>query len=397
MADCEEFYDDNLDEIIISFIPSEMVTKISKGVHPALNFIRNEEPEIEEKASSSATIGKIQLLKPREDTLTACFEFWKAALKSVQEDEIYKIGPESIINKRKSTIDRFFKVLSEENLPCFGEILLKLYSVLKQIENSSFLSDGKQKLWKNFYACLSSDDYKFHWAPLLDIAVVDNFDLLCFKLSDKLMEILVADNNLLNNDTMVTNDIDVSKMDEREQNAVKYVAGFIPFVLLKRYQGSINESAKKYSTVLSSWCTRENDSKSFIFKDKWINMVDRGGLVNVNDNCFLFFRAVEYCVKGVFNVEYLKKYNGENLKSVILETVFKSTQVLNCWDVAVGEIEMTPEEKENLMKIVAQYWINIRGRAFIRAWVDELRGYNKDVSKKGEHSLRKQLNTSNRK
>ena len=83
-------------------------------MHPALNFIRNEEPEIEEKASSSATIGKIQLLKPREDTLTACFKFWKAALKSVQEDEIYKIGPESIINKRKSTIDRFLKVLSEE-------------------------------------------------------------------------------------------------------------------------------------------------------------------------------------------------------------------------------------------------------------------------------------------
>ena len=77
--------------------------------------------------------------------------------------------------------------------------------------------------------------------------------------------------------------------------------------------------------TLLHWSKKENDSKSFEAKDKWINIINRGRLVDVNDNCFLFFRAVEYCVRDLFNTSYLKHYNGENLKTVLMKAVLEST------------------------------------------------------------------------
>ena len=70
---------------------------------------------------------------------------------------------------------------------------------------------------------------------------------------------------------------------------IKYVAEFIPFNHEKRYKHSEYESIQRFHKVLLSWSDYKNDSKSFLLKDKWINLVDRGGLINVNDTVVFYF------------------------------------------------------------------------------------------------------------
>ena len=393
MASSEDLFDDEFDEIIINLVPAETVSAICNGTHPALDFVLNEEPKAPKNIKISA-LQKIKLPKTTEEMISNLKPMWEAAIKQLKEYELYKIGPAQLIEKRMTTLEVLKSMLEKPGQSsCFESISIAIFSILKGMEKFTFASDAKQTLWKEFYRCLASNEYRVLWDPLREIIYV-NFDILVFNLSLKLMEIFLNE-NIITDSRVKDTSLEISKMDVREQNIIKYVAGFIPFVLKKRYEHSENESSQRFHKVLSSWSDCKNDSKSFLLKDKWINLVDRGGLVNVNDSCFLFFRSVEKCVRGIFNVEYLRLYDGENLKHLILKNVLESTQVINNWDIALGENEMPPNEKETLLKTVAQYWIDMRGRAFMRAWVDDLRAQReKDISHKGEHSLRKQLNTS---
>ena len=54
-----------------------------------------------------------------------------------------------------------------------------------------------------------------------------------------------------------------------------------------------------------------------------------------------------------------------------MKAVLESTHVINRSDFSIGENDLSSIEMEELLKIVTAYWIDIRGRAFIKAWVDE--------------------------
>ena len=191
---------------------------------------------------------------------------------------------------------------------------------------------------------------------------------------------------------------DNEKLDDRENNILKYVAGFVAFSLKKRFTRNPNALNKNLCKSLENWSVKQFESKCFEFKDRWIDLVNRGGLVDVNNKCFLFFRSVEYAVRRVFNVDILTNYAGENLKELITKQIFNNKHVIYCWDRLNENSKMEKEEKERLFKDVISYWISIRGRAFVRAWVDGMRKDYKDkVSKKGEHSHRKELNASSKK
>ena len=62
---------------------------------------------------------------------------------------------------------------------------------------------------------------------------------------------------------------------------------------------------------------------------------------------------MEYRVRSILNVQYLRCYAGENLKIVMLKNILNSRHVLNNWDIAVGDTELESKEKEKLLKLIA--------------------------------------------
>ena len=55
--------------------------------------------------------------------------------------------------------------------------------------------------------------------------------------------------------------------------------------------------------------------ESFLdYTRKWAELVNKGGLIEVNNNFFIFIRRTETYVQQVLNLELLKNYEGEELR-----------------------------------------------------------------------------------
>ena len=55
--------------------------------------------------------------------------------------------------------------------------------------------------------------------------------------------------------------------------------------------------------------------ESFLdYTRKWAELVNKGGLIEVNNNFFIFIRRTETYVQQILNLEPLKNYEGEELR-----------------------------------------------------------------------------------
>ena len=387
--DYSDYFDDNLDEIIINFVPDDLVKLINAGTHPGLDFINTEQGSSEDNTSTS--LPKLNLLLTNEEVRDQTTQLWIRAIHCIDNDLSYFISDDVTVKKRKEALQKV-KDSIQSNMDLYQIITSNLYDIVNACESHTLLSEGRKSMWREFYNYLSSNQNS-SWSIVKNVSGVENFDLLKFKLSSKLVELLFTENvdvAVSVDDSDATSE--PSKIDDREQNILKYVSGFVVFSLTKKYSLLDNEVHTKFVKVLDTWSLKNaNQAVWFEFKDKWLNLVNRGGLVDVNNDCFLFFRSIEYTVRKVFNVNILKDYMGQNLKEVLKIKILKNRHVLYCWDKLVEGDLLSLSEKEHFFKRVIIYWVDIRGRAFVRAWVDGLRSQCK-VSNKGEHSLRKQLN-----
>ena len=319
---------------------------------------------------------------------------WVKTIEDLENDRSYFIGKEDVLKKRRETLISL-KSEVQKSPHLFKKVVSSLYKIIElSLPTTSLLSEGRRRMWQKFYLFNVSEQCKADWLPLKKFCTVQNFDALVYKLSSKILELLIKINieALLQEEESTSPAIDREKMDDRESNIVKYVAGFISHSVTKRFKRR-KDGGEKFVEALKTWSVKGRDAKCFHFKDKWINLQNRGGLVDVNDNCFLFFRTIEYSVRDVFNPKTLNNYAGENLKELLKQKIYERKYVMFRWDELMKGDVLDAVEKEYLFKVVVARWIDIRGNAFVRAWVDGLRTKYKDkVSHKGEHSHRKQLN-----
>ena len=94
-----------------------------------------------------------------------------------------------------------------------------------------------------------------------------------------------------------------------EENIIQYIAGFVYRSVKKKISmmsGSTKHQKEEFLMALSELLDQDDDDTACIIptssKD-WINIVNRGGLVCVNDKANGVFHAIEYEVH-----RYLKSY-----------------------------------------------------------------------------------------
>ena len=84
---------------------------------------------------------------------------------------------------------------------------------------------------------------------------------------------------------------------EEEENAIRYMAGYVVRSLQKMADEvkMLIETDKK--------CIQESSSTD------WINIIDRGGLIHVTDECYQLFLAIEHAIHRELKTE---KIGGMN-------------------------------------------------------------------------------------
>ena len=315
------------------------------------------------------------------------------------------LKPESLIFRICNSIIQVNEQTQSKEWLQFVKISVK--KVLEMIPNSHEKKHFEH-MFKSFNIRICSTEHFELWSSVISsvgcslfINTKESRVLLHFIYSELLKTILEIRNNHLDRNLEEIS-ADKLKLSENEENILRYVAGYVPFSILK----SIGQADFDDDIILliHSWnIDQQGKDMGFLeYTKEWTNKIDRGGLFKVNDEFYIFIRRIENVARTILNRNLLVTYAGENLRTVLIEKFQKSKLINESWIQITRDIENSGST-EKLKKLIFNKWINIRANAFIKAWVDLVKykyfenlNKKKDVTKtidvKGQPALRKTLN-----
>lgn len=262
-----------------------------------------------------------------------------------------------------------------------------------QVSTSSFTSRARKKLWT-----------KFHQVRCGEVAALwkDLFVKLCVKkesASDPLFEQYVNEKVL---EWTIKEKIDtspaLSEPDELtmdELNTLRYVAGYVPFKLKKRFKKSSHPFKVEFLSCLDtmnnddgSGSTHDDVDSFETYTKKWISIINRGGLFQINHDVFVFFHSIEFEVRR--HLQLLLLQQSLLSKDDIMDEVLNDLDVQQHWSSIATQADVDEDAAQQLLKEIVQLWLTIRGYSASGEFVENYRKCNDKGTKKSV-GLRKGL------
>ena len=195
---------------------------------------------------------------------------------------------------------------------------------------------------------------------------------------------------------------DELKLTTSEEQTLRYVAGYIPYSMKKKYSKfKVKSVSDAVVDFFNSWSTQMTDDSAEVmtflaYTNTWIEKCNRGGLFVVKDDVYIFIRRVENVARTVFNKNLLLTYCNEDIRNVLLEDFSKNSLIDKSWESLTRKL--SNKDLSTKLKVeVLNKWINIRSKSFLTAWLacqklrlEETKKKN-SLASKAEPSLRKSL------
>ena len=182
-----------------------------------------------------------------------------------------------------------------------AELLFKLMQL------DSHTSQQRETIFASIHLLVIDKENCEHWKRFvldcgLDINIEANNLLFPHLLDSMSQESLKFRNNLLTEECKVIT-YESIKLSRDEEETLRFMAGYIPYSLLKKYEKSSSASSKAIKNILKSWKKEEDmQEESFMhYTEKWINEINIGGLFQVNYEFFIFIRRVENVARTILN------------------------------------------------------------------------------------------------
>ncbi len=172
-----------------------------------------------------------------------------------------------------------------------------------------------------------------------------------------------------------------------EEAAVRYAAGFIAMKLKKQFIKKDSSKAGQFVECLSHMAIDGEGSSFFEYTQAWVKRVNRGGLFELSDTAYLFFKAVEVQTQNILP-QRLKRSSAIE-KEVVFEAIVSDENVQIFWEQLSVDIYEEEESQELLLEIV-KLWVSVRGYSVASFWVEQYKIANREALKK-KKALRKEL------
>ena len=155
------------------------------------------------------------------------------------------------------------------------------------------------------------------------------------------------------------NDIQPSPLTREEENALKYVGGFV----CRKVRQKITESSMphKEDILLLTIHLCGDEADEDLGTETWTNEIDRGGLWHISDDTYSVFLILEYQIRCHLQVTALKKLD-ETTKITIIDATLANEDLLFQW--ALVSANAHDFIGNAVLKKIVTLYITISGFAF---------------------------------
>ena len=240
--------------------------------------------------------------------------------------------------------------------------------------------------WRDVVRSLELEDYSQESCDLLLHAVISSW-----------LSFVIKDRNDADLPDFDDGDGADRQLNEHEQQAIMYVAGYIPYSLLKTYRRLAekgNKVAKEFVSIIETWKAvgdQEYSNHGFTNYVQWIHLQDRGGLIKPCASLFMFCRCAEGVAQKTLDGFSVSTLRDCNIKDIILNKLLTSNSVDKCWE-RLGS-KMSPDQSRVLKRKVLEKWTLVRLNAFVQVMVF-LMAKKKLCDKRGAQALRKTVDSA---
>ena len=169
-----------------------------------------------------------------------------------------------------------------------------------------------------------------------------------------------------------------------EENIIRYMSGYVALKLKHKYEKKESAKAEQFVECLSSIAVQGQQSSFYEYTKEWMRLVDRGGLFQVNDNGYLFFRALELRTRQVLPQHLM---HPSQSKDSLLQELKNDEDVQFLWCMVSVDISDS-EDADQLLTDIIELWVTIRGFSVTGAWMDQYKKSSQKTVKK-KKALRK--------
>ena len=182
-----------------------------------------------------------------------------------------------------------------------------------------------KNVFKKFYRFSVGDESFMQWVKFLELLHVGNNlegvvkEILHQYILDKFFQVtLKYRNDVLCPKFEENVDDDISPLDTIEEQTIRYVADYILYSIRNSLQNKRSSNGIPILNILPCWGSKSSsdfEPSSFLdYTKEWIEKVNRGSLVVINDDLYIFVRHLEIETRKILNLNFIILYSGKNIK-----------------------------------------------------------------------------------
>ena len=173
-------------------------------------------------------------------------------------------------------------------------------------------------------------------------------------------------------------------LSQDEEETTRYIAAYIIFSLKNLMKGKKLVEAVAMKQLLSCWIRNTEFDKASLYEytREWVDGVNRGGLIEVTDDFFLFIKLVELECRKILNINFLITYSGQGICDQLCYNITNSELLQRDWDLLTKDLNYRLL-CDTLFHRIVKKWVNIRINAFIETWIQIMTRENKGINKPG--------------
>ena len=283
-------------------------------------------------------------------------------LKEMLDDDGFTISPSAVQAQRtaKSMLIWCSDPTNKQTLDAFSHMLKSRLDVA--IADGAGSVHSRCKMWGKYHTIRTNKDYHSLWSTFVKELQLDASPIFYQHVTERLFHHLIKI-HFPAGETSTGSQLD--NLSYEELNAVRYAAGYVCRSVYKKINAKSEADNEELLLSLEELLD-DPDSVGDSTRD-WTTLSSRGGLVQVTDDAFEVFRAIEEVVRGHFQKDRAKEISG-GLKEVICAEVVCDEEVRRKWDVVAED--MIDKVGRELLEMIVDLWVTIRGFSFAGAWVE---------------------------